>query len=659
MSWMEEDNNMCIPGLGENRQRPHSGRPDSASSEWGSRGKRCTRGGGAGDSSQMANSLAWCPPTPTQPVQEEPFVAVDAGNSVEATPFFTSSASTILIRGGKVINAEDEEQEADVLVVEGVITRVEQGIDPPEGAMVIEASGKYVIPGGVDPSTHLLRGLASATLADDLATSTRAALAGGTTTVVDLVLPERGESLIDAYATWKTSVEESTCCDVVLSVAIPEVTEEAKAEMEKLAKGLGVNTFKIFLSQPGRFMLENEQILDVLKHIKKVGGVACVHAENGEVVARTEQTLLQRGVVGPEGFPLAHSEEAEEEATRRVCTIAHQVNVPLCVSGVSSAAAAEVINEFKAKGLEVVGEVRGASLLLDSSHYQNKCWQHAAAFVCSPPLRADREELQAALAAGQLDAVSSQNCVYASKYAGRDDFSKIPEGLNGIEERMSVVYTSCVAAGQLDLKRFVEVTSTAPARYLNLYPRKGCIAEGSDADIVIWNPLHTHTVSHRSHQSQAGFNVLEGAELVGGAEFVLTGGRIAVAEFQINAIPGSGRLVSAPAFPPAYERIRDKDRAVRLVPVERKDVPQEETKPAEPDTFGMTTPRGYFQGQVLNKDLGIFQRPLSAHGVRNQQDSTFSLTGPHREREIQSARGRPNTAVKINAPPGGRSDSFW
>eukprot|EP00090_Calanus_glacialis_P000504 TRINITY_DN10303_c0_g1_i5.p1 TRINITY_DN10303_c0_g1~~TRINITY_DN10303_c0_g1_i5.p1 ORF type:complete len:384 (+),score=131.92 TRINITY_DN10303_c0_g1_i5:147-1154(+) len=333
--------------------------------------------------------------------------------------------------------------------------------------------------------------------------------------------------------------------------------------------------------------------------------------------------------------------------------------------------AAEVIKEFKEKGLVVIGEPSTASLALDGSHYFNKCWSHAASFITSPPLRDDpetKDQLVEALKDGTLDIVGSDHCTYDLniRAQGKENFSKIPEGVNGIEERMAIVYERGVVAGKMDMTRFVEVTSSAAAKLLNLYPRKGCIAEGSDADIVIWNPNNLRTITQKTQQQAADFNIFEGLKVTGAPEFVLCGGKIVVAEYQMNACPGSGQFLEAPTWPGVcYDKIQDIDNKDKPTRVERDDVPTDDVDgPVDTkDTFGMTTPRGYCQQEVFNKKLGIYQRPLSAHGVRNQQDSSFSLSGPRKfnrnngdEEMIASPR---RAAVKVNAPPGGQAGAFW
>ena len=277
-----------------------------------------------------------------------------------------------------------------------------------------------------------------------------------------------------------------------------------------------------------------------------------------------------------------------------------------------------------------MGEPSIAPLCVDGEHYYNKCYNHAANFVSSPPLRDDedtKEQLLDAVVDDTFDMVSSSHCA-RDKSETQDCFTDIPEGVVGVEERLSLLYARGVETGKMELTQFVNVTSTAAAKLLNIYPRKGCIAEGSDADVVILNPSANQTISHKSHHSNAEFNIFEDMNVTSCPEFVIAGGKIVVAEYQTNVSPGSAVYVECSPFSAdVYDKIaEDEPRQV-----ERVDLPSDSVDGrnghSNLDGFGLTTPRGFKGQQVLNKQLGIYQRPLSAHGVRNQQDSTFSLNG--------------------------------
>jgi len=688
----QEEGQMCIPGLGENSHRPMSGVSRSTSVAAGSGlpggssgtssprpatapvmtdrrvyNRRTANQGGASDSSQMS-CLMWQPLSPVEPVKESVFVETKAEEEVGATPFFSSDTGVILIKGGTVVNC-DEMTVADVLVEDGKISAVGEDLEIPEGATIIDATDKYVMPGGIDTNTHLYQGLdKDAPVKDDFESGTTAALAGGTTMVVDLVIPQRGESLIEAFTEWKEAAEEKSCCDFALTVAVPHVSDDAKEEMEKLANEHGVNSFKMFMAFKDTLMLESNDLLEAFKHVKELGCIAKVHAENGSIIAENQKRLLAQGMTGPEGHPLAQPEEVEEEAVLRACTLAKQANTPLYICSPSSSAAADIIKKFKDEGLVVIGEPSAAVLGVNGSHYYNKCWAHAASFVTSPPLREDpstMEEMAEAVMDGGLDIVGSGHCTYdlSTRAQGQTEFTAIPQGVNGVEERMGVVYERGVVEGKMPMTRYVEVTSSAAAKLLNVYPRKGCIAEGSDADIVVWNTSTINTITHKTHHQAADFNIFEGVKVSGAAEFVVCGGKIAVAEYQVNTNPGSGQYVEAATFPATcYDKIQEMDRKDKPKAVVRADIPTDDVDGpvnSNKGTFGLTTPRGYCQQEVFNKQLGIYQRPLSAHGVRNQQDSSFSLAGPRKVREEDTVGTPRRAAVKVNAPPGGQGGAFW
>ena len=572
----------------------------------------------------MSNFIDICPTQ--EPLFEEE--VTDSGG-LTATPFFSKDTGVVLIKGGNVVNSEGENI-ADVLVEDGKITAVGDEIEIPENATVIDASGKIVIPGGIDTRTHFQQAVdGKGDLVDDFESGTHAALAGGTTMIVDLVIPEKEGSLLDAFNSWKESAEEKSCCDYSLSVAITSVTDQTMEEMEMLAKENGVTIFKVFMSYSNSVMMDSKDLMSVMKKAKSLGCVVQVHAENGDMIAENSKNLLAQGVTGPEGHLMAQSDEVEEEAVRRICVLAKQVGAPVYISGPTSTAALDVIKEFKEKGAPVYADPSIAALCVDGSHYYNKCYNHAANFVTSPPLRDDEETKDTLLEAvidGTLDMVSSGHCT-RDRSVTQDSFTDIPEGVLGVEERLALLYERGVESGKMELTQFVNVTSTAAAKLLNIYPRKGCIAEGSDADIVVLDPAASHTISHKSHHSSADFNIFEDLNVTARPEFVVAGGKIVVAEFQTNASPGNAVFVECSQFPrEIYENIsEDKPKKVERVELSSDSV--DGPNHAEANGFGLTCPRGFRAQQVMNKQLGIYQRPLSAHGVRNQQDSSFSLNG--------------------------------
>ena len=588
-------------------------------------------------------------------------------DEVEATPFFNCNTGIIVIKGGQVVNC-DSMVVADVLVEDGKIRAVSQDLDIPAGATVINAVDKFVVPGGIDTNTHLYQAVEKeAPVKDDFESGTRAALAGGTTMVVDLVIPGKGESLIEAFHEWKNAGEKKSCCDFALSVAVPHVNDKSKDEMKILARDHGINSFKMFMAGSENIMLNNNELLEAFRHIKDIGCIAKVHAEAGAIINQNRKRLLAQGVTGPEGHPLAQPEAVEVEAVRLACKLAEQENIPLHICSPSSMEAVTVIKEFKDNGLTVIGEPSVASLGVDGSHYFNKCWSHAASFVTSPPLRDDpqtKDNLVRSLIEGTLDIVGSDHCTYDSstRSRGENNFTAIPQGVNGVEERMSVVYERGVVEGKMPMTRFVEVTSSNAAKLHGLYPRKGCLAVGSDGDIVIWSPQSPHTIHSKTHHQAAAFNIFQGEKMNGAAEYVLCQGRVVVEDYQLKNISGHGNYIGAQTFPAfCYDKIQEIDNRNKPTPVERHDILTNDEHEHEHvnNFFGLTTPRGQRQQEVYNKQLGIYQRSLSVHGVRNQQDSSFSLSGPQREHHGERGVAQRKPSVRVSAPPGGQGGAFW
>ncbi|KAK1131505.1 hypothetical protein K0M31_017786 [Melipona bicolor] len=552
----------------------------------------------------------------------------------------------------------------------------------PGGTRIIDARGKYVMPGGIDPHTHFECELMGAKSVDDFYQGTKAAVAGGTTMIIDFVIPRKDESLLEAYERYRESADQKVCCDYSLHVAVTSWSPKVKEEMATLVKEHGIGSFKMFMAYRDMFMLRDPELIETFKACKELGAIAMVHAENGDIIAENTKRLLDAGVTGPEGHEMSRPEEVEAEAVNRACVIASQVNCPLYIVHVMSRSAAEAVDAARRRGACVFGETLAAAIGTDGTNYTHKCWKHAAAHVLSPPLRPDPDTpsvLLNMLAKDGLQVTGSDNCTFNAeqKALGKDDFSKIPNGVNGVEDRMSVVWEKGVHAGIMDPTRFVAVTSTNAAKIFNLYPRKGVIAVGSDADIVVWDPNRKRTISAQTHVQAVDFNIFEGMEVHGVPEYVIVEGRVCVDECELKAVHGFGKFVETPSQNIDYVYCLIEDREKRPRGVARTEA--EAKKHAEEDA-AIAKAKEEARAAALAKSRqtnGTYESPKPKismpdcmptlpdsavitpsskgprmEGQRNLQDSTFSIS-----EDVEEAR---RACIRVNNPPGGRSaGGFW
>ena len=334
-------------------------------------------------------------------------------------------------------------------------------------------------------------------------------------------------SLLDAYKASKTRAESKACCDYAFHVCMRHFDERASVDMGVLANEHGVNSFKLYMNEAS-----DAELIGFFKRCKELGALALVHAENGALIEEATKRVQALGITGPEAHLLSRPESAELEAVSRAIHTAHQLNCPLYVCSVSSRLAARQIADARRRRCSIVfAETLAACLGTDGTHYYNTCWRHAAGHVCSPPLRdeaATSGALADALANGDLDSVSSHHCTFNTnqKALGKDDWTLIPSGVNGLEERLAVTWDRGVASGKMSASQFVAATSTNAARVFNMYPRKGHIAEGSDADLVVWDPLAQRLISVETHRQAVDFNVFEGMRCVGVATHVIANGNL-------------------------------------------------------------------------------------------------------------------------------------
>jgi len=462
-----------------------------------------------------------------------------------------------LIRGGTVVT-EDGRRRADLLVREGVVAAVGEALEVPSGAEVVDAGGCFVMPGGVDPHTHMQLPTMGTVVADDFLTGTAAAAAGGTTTILDFVGPERGQSPVEALGTWRAWAARSTV-DFGFHMTVSWWGPGFAAEMEPLVRAHGVSSFKFFLAYKGGLMLPDEDIVAGFLRCRELGALPQVHAENGELIAYLQAKLLAEGKTGPEAHGLSRPPQLEGEATLRAVTMAETVDVPLYVVHVSAAQAAEAIGGARGRGVKVVGETLPGFLAIDDSVYANPDFDFAAGHVMSPPYRprGHQEALWKAVETGALGVTGTDHCCFtrAQKRLGLDRFTRIPNGCGGVEDRLHVLWHLGVNGGRLTPERFVSLTSATAARAFNLWPRKGSLEVGADGDVVVLDPERTKTLSARSQHQNTDFSVWEGREVKGVVVHTLARGRRVWADGDLRAEPGWGRYLPRGPFGPVYRAV--------------------------------------------------------------------------------------------------------
>ncbi|WP_028300252.1 dihydropyrimidinase [Oceanospirillum beijerinckii] len=464
---------------------------------------------------------------------------------------------SIVIRNGTIVNA-DHTFQADVYCEEGKIVAIGQNLDVPSTAEVVDASGQYVMPGGIDPHTHMQLPFMGTVASDDFYTGTAAGLAGGNTTIIDFVIPAPGEPLLEAYNKWRDWAEKSAS-DYSFHVAITWWDESVHADMETLVKEHGVNSFKHFMAYKNAIMADDEVLVKSFRRCMELGAMPTVHAENGELVFQLQQEMLNKGITGPEGHPLSRPPIVEGEAANRAIQIAQVMDVPIYLVHVSCKESVDAITRARNDGQRVYGEVLAGHLCIDDSVYRNEDFEFAAAHVMSPPFRPKEHQnaLWKGLQGGNLQTTATDHCAFCAeqKAAGKDDFTKIPNGTAGVEDRMAVLWDEGVNTGKLTMNEFVSATSTNAAKIFNIYPQKGSISEGADADIVVWDPEGTRTISAKTHHQNVDFNIFEGRTVKGIPSHTISRGKVVWANGELKAVQGAGRYVDRPAFNPVFEAL--------------------------------------------------------------------------------------------------------
>ena len=452
--------------------------------------------------------------------------------------------ATLLIRNGIVITATDL-YEGDVFVDGEKVVAIGSSLQM-NADRVIDAKRKYVLPGGIDVHTHLDMPFGGTTSADDFESGTIAAAHGGTTSIVDFAIQYKGQTLHHAWETWMKKADGKAAIDYGFHMIITELSDQVEEEMDALVRQ-GVTSFKLFMAYPGVFMLDDASIFRALLRSGKNGGTICMHAENGGVIDVLVKKALAEGKTAPKYHALTRPARAEAEATHRAIALAEMADVPIYIVHLSAAEALEMVTEARDRGLPAFAETCPQYLFLSYDNYEEAGFE-GAKYVMSPPLRPKetQERLWRGLAFNDLQAISTDHCPFCmkeQKTLGKGDFSKIPNGAPGIETRMSLVYDGGVRTGRISLNRFVELTSTSPAKIFGLFPRKGTIAPGSDADIVIFDAEKKVRLSARTLHMKVDYNPYEGREVVGATDTVISRGRVVIDGGRFVGRAGSGSFI--------------------------------------------------------------------------------------------------------------------
>ncbi len=455
----------------------------------------------------------------------------------------------ILVKNGHIFTAVDS-YVADILVDDGKVRTI--GIDLAADAdKTIDATGKYVIPGGIDPHTHLDFPFGGTVSSDDFLTGTIAAAYGGTTSIVDFAVQQRGHALSQALEMWHQKAEGKAAIDYGFHMIILDLPQSRLPELDDMVRQ-GVTSFKMFMAYLGAVMVDDSTIFRTMVSAADNGAFICLHAEHGHMIDVLVKDALAKGHTGPEFHAITRPPTTEAEATHRAIRMAEVAGAPVYFVHLSCDEALQEVQAARARQKYVYAETCPHYLTLDNSMYEQQGFE-GAKYVLTPPLRDHRHQakLWNGLRRNDLQVVSTDHCAFRfsdQKTMGKDDFSKIPNGGPGIENRLSLLYTHGVVPGLLDMNRLVEVFSTTPARLFGLFPRKGTIAVGSDADIVVFDPDEETVISAQTHHMNVDYNLYEGMKVRGVPQVVLANGEAIIEDGQYTGTPGSGRFLKRSAL---------------------------------------------------------------------------------------------------------------
>ncbi len=455
-----------------------------------------------------------------------------------------------LIQGGTVVTASDTFS-SDVGIAGGRVAAIGAGLPRESAKQVLDARGLYVLPGGIDVHTHLDMPFGGTTSADDFESGTIAAAHGGTTTLIDFAIQYKGQSLREAFDTWMKKADGRAVTDYAFHCIMTDLPDARLEEMDALVRE-GVSSFKLFMAYPGVFMVEDGLIFKAMSQAAKSGGLICMHAENGGAIDVIVKRALAEGKTAPKYHALTRPTTAEAEATSRAIALAEMAGAPVYIVHLSCNEALEKVREARDRGLPAYAETCPQYLFLSLDNFDAPGFE-GAKYVFTPPLREKwhQDKLWAGLAKDDLQVVSTDHCPFCfkeQKEMGKDDFTKIPNGGPGIEHRLSLVYTGGVHGGRFNVNRFVQLVSTAPAKLFGLYPRKGTVTVGSDADLVLWDPNKEETISAQTHHMRVDYSMFEGIKVKGAPRQVLVGGRVVIDNGKFVGKAGAGRFLKRQTY---------------------------------------------------------------------------------------------------------------
>ncbi len=457
---------------------------------------------------------------------------------------------SLLIRNGTIVTAS-ETTRADIYAEGEQITRIGKGLDAPPGTTVIDARGKYVFPGFIDPHVHVYLPFMGTYAKDDYVSASRAALVGGTTTLIEMVCQGRsGSPLTDGFEFWLSKAAGKSACDFTFHQGVTRMDKTAAGELREIVKA-GVSSFKIFLAYKGAFGIEDGELYDTLKLAKELGVITTAHCENAELVARLQAQLLSEGKTGPEYHYHSRPPRVEQEGVHHLLTFAEMTGAPVYIVHTSCKEALDEALAGAKRGARVYIESLIQYLTLDKTHAEKPRFE-GAKYVMSPPLRekSNQEVIWSYLRNRWINTIATDHAPFdfkTQKVMGKGDFTKIPNGIPSLEDRINLLYTHGVAAGRIDLNTFVDCASTQAAKIFGMFPRKGTIAVGSDADLVVYDPKYRGKISARTHQLNLDYSAFEGWEIKGRPSLVTVRGEVAVRDGKFVGTIGRGQFVKREA----------------------------------------------------------------------------------------------------------------